>query len=156
MKIQSMCPCSSRESYTDCCQPLMDDHRLALTAEMLMRSRYSAFVMQHKEHIRASWHPRTRPRQLNFDDNPVQWLGLEIHNSRNGQENDIEGSVEFTSSYIENGQLCRLLETSMFIKEDQLWYYLQGDCCVKKEKIERNKLCPCGSKKKFKRCCLGK
>jgi len=119
-----------------------------------MRSRYTAFVRKHEQHILASWHPRTRPPALNFDDNPVVWLELLIHESIEGGKNDSAGTVEFTSSYLENGQLCRLREKSQFLKEDGRWFYLRGECSVKREKIERNLPCPCGSGRKFKKCCL--
>jgi SEC-C motif-containing protein len=156
MKDDLVCPCGRGLSYTTCCQPIIDDHRAATTAEQLMRSRYSAFALKKSPHIQASWHPKTRPKILNFDDHPVQWLGLEIHTCQDGQANDTSGSVEFTSSYLENGQLCRLREISQFVMEDKRWYYLRGECQVQKEKVERNRPCPCGSGKKFKRCCLSR
>lgn len=151
---ESLCPCGSGSAFSSCCQPILNDHSLATTAEMLMRSRYTAFVQQHGQHIQASWHTRTRPKTLNFDDHPVVWLGLQVHNHQDGQADDNVGSVNFTSSYLENGQLCKLQEGSQFLKEDGLWYYLEGDCKVTKEKIARNTACPCGSGQKFKRCCL--
>jgi len=67
---------------------------------------------------------------------------------------DTVGSVDFTTRYIEGGQLSHLREKSEFLKEDNLWYYLRGEADIKKSKLERNKPCPCGSGKKFKRCCL--
>ncbi|OGR16811.1 MAG: hypothetical protein A2X81_19930 [Desulfobacterales bacterium GWB2_56_26] len=149
-----LCPCGSQLPFAACCRPILEDHRRAETAEALMRSRYSAFVQKHEQHILASWHPRTRPKALNFDDNPVVWLGLEIHESEEGSQSDSSGTVEFTTSYLENGQLCRLREKSQFLKEDGLWLYLRGECRIKKEKVERNQPCPCGSGKKFKKCCL--
>ncbi len=152
----SQCPCGSGLSYSACCLPVINDHRLAATAEMLMRSRYTAFVQQHAQHIQSSWHTTTRPKALNFDDHPVVWLGLEIHSCRDGLPSDTTGSVDFTCSYLENGQLCKLQEVSQFVQEDCLWYYLKGDCKVIKEKIARNTSCPCGSGQKFKRCCLSK
>ncbi|MCP4339494.1 MAG: hypothetical protein GY799_11545 [Desulfobulbaceae bacterium] len=153
---ESLCPCGSGSTFSSCCLPILDDHSLATTAEMLMRSRYTAFVQQHGQHIQSSWHTRTRPKTLNFDDHPVVWLSLQVHSHQDGQAGDNEGSVNFTSSYLENGQLCKLQEDSQFLKEDGLWYYLQGDCKVTKEKIARNTSCPCGSGQKFKRCCLSK
>jgi SEC-C motif-containing protein len=119
-----------------------------------MRSRYTAFVLQNAEHIQTSWHSRTRPKTLNFDDHPVTWLGLQIHGCQKGAVADSSGTVDFTCSYLENGQLCKLQELSEFVKEDGLWYYLRGECRVIKEKIARNSPCPCGSGQKFKRCCL--
>lgn len=150
----SLCPCGSQIPFAACCLPILDDHRRAETAEALMRSRYSAFVQKHEQHILTSWHPRTRPKALNFDDHPVVWLGLEIHESVEGTPSDSTGTVEFTTSYLENGQLCSLREKSQFLKEDGLWLYLRGECRIKKEKVERNQPCPCGSGKKFKKCCL--
>ncbi len=156
MKDESPCPCGSGSTPSSCCLPVINNHHLATTAEMLMRSRYTAFVLQHAQYIRSSWHTTTRPKALNFDDHIVEWLGLEINSCQDGLASDDSGKVDFTCSYLENGQLCKLQETSQFIKEDGLWYYLQGECKVTKEKIARNTLCPCGSGKKFKRCCLSK
>jgi len=93
---------------------------------------------------------------LNFDDHSVVWLGLEIHGYQDGSVADSSGTVDFTCSYLENGQLCKLKEVSEFQKKDGLWYYLRGECRVIKEKIARNSSCPCGSGQKFKRFCLAK
>lgn len=154
MKSHTHCPCLSGLPYSECCEPVLGDHRLALTAETLMRSRYTAFVVEHADHILKSWHPGSRPKHLDFDMHKVQWLGLEIHQTTEGQKGDDRGSVEFTSSYLENGKLCRLREKSLFIREGNLWYYLNGTCTVDKYTVARNTMCPCGSGKKFKRCCL--
>lgn len=156
MNDPSACPCGSGNSFENCCKPVLDNHQLAITAEQLMRSRYTAFVKEHTEHLLRSWIAEHRPRALNFKDNPVTWIGLSIERCVAGNSNDDQGQVEFTSSYIENGQICQLKELSDFKKIDGLWYYVKGDCDVKKSKLERNRPCPCGSGKKFKRCCLNK
>ena len=156
MTNDSLCPCGSGSDASSCCRPILNNHSLATTAEMLMRSRYTAFVLQHASHIQSSWHSKTRPKSLNFDDHPVVWLGLVIHECQDGQAGDDTGTVDFTCSYLEGGQLCKLRETSQFSKVDGLWYYLRGDCRVTKDKIARNSVCPCGSGQKFKRCCLAK
>jgi len=154
MHDNDLCPCGSGKQLTDCCQPILDNHLEAKTAEQLMRSRYTAFVLRHDQHILGSWHSSTRPKVLNHEDHPVVWLGLEIHNTFTGTSNDTTGSVDFTSSYLENGQICRLRENSQFLQEDGLWYYLKGECNISYKKVARSKPCPCGSGKKFKRCCL--
>ena len=41
-----ICPCGSNVAYNECCLPLIKGDRLALTAEELMRSRYSAYAMK--------------------------------------------------------------------------------------------------------------
>ena len=150
---QSLCPCGSQLEYSACCQPILADHKLALTAEMLMRSRYTAFVRENTAHLLRTWEAKKRPTSLNFDDHPVTWISLVINKTSDGQAADSTGKVDFTSMYIENGQLCTLNETSDFSKRDGLWYYVDGVCEVTKKKIERNRPCPCGSQKKFKRCC---
>lgn len=149
-----LCPCGSNLPYAICCLPILNDHHSAKTAEALMRSRYTAFVNKHEQHILASWHKKYRPEKLNFDGYPVVWLGLIVHEVREGSENDATGTVDFTSTYLENGQLSILRETSEFVRENGLWYYLHGECSIKRQKVERNGPCPCGSGKKFKRCCL--
>lgn len=150
------CPCGSGADYAICCQPFHNNHHAALTAETLMRSRYTAFVLENSEYVLQTWVEKKRPASLNFDGHPVTWVGLIINETTNGLETDSTGKVDFTSTYIENGQLCELSEVSDFIKIDGLWYYVNGVCDVAKKKIERNRSCPCGSGKKFKRCCLAK
>lgn len=150
----TLCPCNSGLLAASCCLPILADHRRAETALALMRSRYTAFVLRHESHILASWHVKHRPKNLNFEDFPVKWLSLEINGCELGEKGDPQGMVDFTSTYVERGQLCRLRETSRFVREEGLWYYLSGDCQVSRSKIERNRPCPCGSAKKFKQCCL--
>jgi SEC-C motif-containing protein len=149
-----LCSCGSNLPYANCCLPILEGYHCAPTAEALMRSRYTAFVCRHEEHILASWHKKYRPEKLNFEGHPVVWLGLTIHEVREGLHDDQTGTVDFTSTYLENGQISRLRENSQFVREDGRWYYLKGDCQVTRQKVERNGPCPCGSGKKFKRCCL--
>jgi SEC-C motif-containing protein len=48
-------------------------------------------------------------------------------------------------------------EKASFIKEDGQWFYVDGDIIkapqARSEKIGRNAPCPCGSGKKYKKCC---
>lgn len=37
------CPCCSEKTYEECCKPYHNGEKNALTAEALMRSRFSAF-----------------------------------------------------------------------------------------------------------------
>lgn len=152
--ISSLCPCGSMLDKELCCLPILGDHRRAGSALALMRSRYTAFVLRHEAHILASWHSTSRPKNLHFDDFPVTWIGLEIHQAEEGEREDERGMVEFTSTYVDNGHLCKLREKSNFVQEDGLWFYLGGDCQVTRSSPPRNTSCPCGSGKKFKRCCL--
>lgn len=155
-RVNSLCPCGSQIEFSACCDPILADHQRALTAEALMRSRYTGFVKENTDHLLKSWLDKKRPATLNFDDHPVVWVNLTINKTTQGQPTDSEGKVDFTSTYIENGQLCTLKEVSNFTKIGGLWYYVDGVCEVSKKTIERNRPCPCGSQKKFKRCCYSK
>jgi SEC-C motif-containing protein len=39
------CPCGSQKPFSDCCEPYVSGAEAAPTAEALMRSRYSAYVV---------------------------------------------------------------------------------------------------------------
>lgn len=91
-----------------------------------MRSRYSAFVAQQADYLRATWHPDTRPSRVRFD--PKQrWLGLRVKSTEAGGAGDDSGKVEFVARYKIDGRGHRLHEISRFEKIDGRWYYLAGD-----------------------------
>jgi len=77
------CPCLSGETYDHCCGPFHAGRAQAPTAEQLMRSRYSAFAVGDVEYLRATWHPRTRPADLELDP-AVRWTRLEVLDVRGG------------------------------------------------------------------------
>ena len=72
-----------------------------------MRSRYTAYVLAHREHLLRTWHPRTRPPTLDFDP-AQQWLGLKIKGTEAGLAADSEGRVEFVARYKVAGRGHRL------------------------------------------------
>lgn len=116
-----------------------------------MRSRYSAYVLQRTDYLLRTWHPTTRPVNLDLAAEGVVWQGLEIIGRSHGTGEDDEGAVEFVA-HCQAGQLH---ERSRFIRESGQWYYLDGTLLppVQKEKLGRNDPCPCGSGRKFKKCC---
>jgi SEC-C motif-containing protein len=99
---------------------------MAPTAEALMRSRYSAFVLKLEPYLLASWYPSTRPATLDLATEPAtQWLGLAI--TRHEQADETHALVEFVARYKVNGRAHRLHEVSRFIREDGRWFYLDGE-----------------------------
>jgi len=91
-----------------------------------MRSRYSAFVLGLENYLLKTWHPDTRPAQLNLaEDSPTQWLGLQIKRTENTGKNT--AIVEFIARYKVAGKATRLHETSQFECIDGNWYYLAGE-----------------------------
>jgi len=149
----SKCPCCSEKLFKDCCKPVIEDHSKAVTAEQLMRSRYTAFTLSDNQYLMDSWAAETRPESAQIEDSGIQWLTLEVLNCEKGGEKDSDGLVNFSARFLSSGHLCSLHEKSSFIKEDGLWYYLDGETRSDTAKIGRNAPCPCGSGKKYKRCC---
>lgn len=147
----NLCPCLSNKNYLDCCGPLHQQTHLAETAEQLMRSRYCAFVMAKIDYLIATLHPSQRQHddriQLQQTVEATQWLGLQI--IEHYQQLD-QAEVEFIAFY-QDKPLDQLHERSRFVKENDQWFYVDGEL-LPAVKLGRNEPCFCGSGKKLKRC----
>lgn len=146
------CPCQSGRAYDRCCGPFISQERVAENAEQLMRSRYSAFVLRDEVWLHASWHPQQRPSPPLIDPS-VRWLGLEIVASDPGET---RATVEFEARLLLEGCVDAIHERSEFVRERGHWYYTRGRSLPPRFepwKPGRNESCPCGSGRKFKRCC---
>jgi SEC-C motif domain protein len=97
-----------------------------MNAQSLMRSRYSAYLLQNKPYLLASWHPATRPQTLNLNQ-AQRWLGLKILRVEAGQATDECGVVEFVARYKIAGKGFRLHEVSRFSRHQGHWFYVDGD-----------------------------
>lgn len=144
------CPCGGAE-YDRCCGPRHLGSALAPTAEALMRSRYSAFVLGRADYLATTQRAPFGEVSTVFDKS-VKWLGLTVHHARGG-EGDSEGEVEFTARYLARDRLCALHETSTFERIAGRWLYTEGAPERTETRVERNAPCPCGSGRKFKSCC---
>lgn len=143
-----LCPCQSGLDYPRCCQPLHGGQPAA-HPEALMRSRFSAFALGKADYIQRSWHPSTRPATLSLDDQE-RWLGLTILDA--SQDGDT-GRVHFQAVSQAHSDFKMLEEISNFIRQDGHWFYVDGETSVSTLKPGRNDPCPCGSGRKFKKCC---
>ena len=119
------CPCGTGLPLDECCGRLHDGTASAATAEQLMRSRYSAFVLGDAGYLLDTWHPSTRPRTLDLDDD-VRWTGLEVLATTGGSLLAAEGTVEFRASYVHDRRAAAQHENSRFVREDGHWRYLDG------------------------------
>ena len=122
------CPCGSGALYAACCEPLHRGAAAAASAEALMRSRYSAYVLKLEDYLLATWHASTRPAALGLaaQQPAPRWLGLEVR--RHVPTGPDSALVEFVARYrIGGGRAQRLHETSRFRREAQRWYYLDGE-----------------------------
>lgn len=121
------CPCGSGQSYSLCCGVFIDNGEMPDTAERLMRSRYSAYVLTREVYLLRTWHESTRPVHIDFQEAaPVKWLSLKILNCKAGGVDDREGIVEFVARYQVNGRAERLQEVSRFLREAGQWLYVDG------------------------------
>ncbi|NDV24027.1 YchJ family protein [Desulfovibrio sp. JC022] len=156
------CPCGSGNAYESCCEPYITGKEPAPTAEALMRSRYSAFAVKNVDYLGDTLAPESKH---DYDENQVKnwaetstWLGLEIVSTSKGLVDDETGEVEFIAKFRQQGAIHTHHEASRFEKRDGHWLYLEGDIVppmpIKKDKkVGRNEPCPCGSGKKYKKCC---
>ena len=126
-RLEPACPCGSGQAYAACCGAFIDNGALPATAERLMRSRYSAYVLAREDYLLRTWHGSTRPTQLGLQDaGPVKWLGLKILRCEAGGVDDREGIVEFVARYQINGRAERLQEVSRFVRDAGQWLYVDG------------------------------
>lgn len=102
------------------------DPRTPDTAEALMRSRFAAYRDGDAAWLLSSWHPSTRPADLDLDED-VRWRGLQIVDTVDGGATDESGVVEFRATYLVDGELGVLHERSRFVREDGRWLYVDGD-----------------------------
>lgn len=125
------CPCDLGAPLPACCgrfHQAWDEGRtgdLAPDGLALMRSRYSAYVLDRLDYLQATWHPSTRPAALAGNEAGLQWLGLAIKDHRRLDAEHEE--VEFVARSKLAGRAHRLHERSRFVREDGRWYYLDGD-----------------------------
>ena len=112
------------------------------TPEKLMRSRYEAFVQRDWNYLeKTSLNQKVEELQ---DAPPLEWLKLDVLNAH-------DNTVEFKAYYKLQDTIEVLHEKSTFIQVDGEWKYKDG--VLFPTKIQRNEICPCGSGKKFKKCC---
>jgi SEC-C motif-containing protein len=124
--MQKLCPCHSGNTYQKCCNPFHAGEN-APTAEQLMRSRYSAYVLKLVDYLSSTWHPRTRPIDLTVDSlHGVKWVGLTVISAENLDH--AHATVTFKATFKAGQQKNQTLhETSRFVCENGQWFYIDGD-----------------------------
>ena len=128
-----------------------------------MRARYTSYVTGDVAFLGAS---STEEVRADFDERTskawsaaARWHGLEILRTERGGPGDSDGVVEFRALYTANGEFCNHHERSRFVKSGGEWRFADGDFVPDRPmvretpRIGRNDPCPCGSGKKYKKCC---
>jgi SEC-C motif domain protein len=160
----ALCPCGSGTEFDACCGPIIGGAP-APTAEALMRSRFTAYTRGEYGHIDRTHAAAIRGEhdqaETEAASKGVTWVDLTIVDTDKGGVDDDTGMVEFRARFRQGAPTTPLLthhEKSVFRREDGNWVYVDGEMSpkgppVRVTKVGRNDPCPCGSGKKFKKCC---
>ncbi len=157
------CPCGSNKNYSECCELFINGSSRPATCEDLMRSRYTAYALHEIDYIIDTISPK---RLHEYDREAIsswsesaEWAKLDILECKDGGVDDEKGEVEFQAYYaLEKGIECHH-ELASFTKIDGKWFFEDGkivknEPIVRKEpRTGRNESCPCGSGRKYKKCC---
>lgn len=121
------CPCESGAPYASCCRRAHLGEP-TVTAEALMRSRYSAYALGRVDHLFRTWHPRTRPREVRGVPE-LEWEGLAVRATVDGGPEDDTGLVEFEARWRSTvtGERGVLSERSRFERRRGRWVYVEAD-----------------------------
>lgn len=162
MEHQEHCFCGSGKDFGACCGPIMEGAALARTPEELMRARFSAHCKRDYAFLVTSTHPDHREgvseEEISQWAQHVNWTELEVHSATPG-ENENQGHVSFTAHFTIKDTPQELREDASFEKLDGQWFYVDGHVYGQEPyrreapRVGRNEPCPCGSGKKYKKCC---
>ena len=132
--LPKLCPCGgaptamkrkgAEAAFADCCGRYIVQEQLPPDALHLMRSRYTAFVLENEAYLLRTWQETYRPGKLEFDTG-AKWLGLEIQDfAPTGlKEGRDTAEVEFVARVRVAGKANRMHERSRFVCEEGQWQY---------------------------------
>jgi SEC-C motif domain protein len=159
--VMTLCPCGSGTEFDACCGPILSGAP-ASGPEALMRSRYTAFARKDVAYLEATLAPEAKT-DFNREEaaawaNESEWQGLDIRSAGLDESDATRGTVEFVARYRYRGKIIAHHELGSFRLADGHWFYVDGVMNPKTaprtvEKVGRNDPCPCGSGKKYKKCC---
>lgn len=148
------CPCQSGKTYGECCQPFHSFSLFPITAEQLMRSRYTAFFLANADYIVQTTVPAQQPLldvvAIQTWGETTEWAGLEIVQHQQ-QISKIHSQVEFNAFFRTETSIETHHEKSLFVRINGRWYFADPTVPLPSQKQP----CICGSGKKFKHCCGG-
>lgn len=119
------CYCGSNIDFDTCCNLIIEGGKKAETPEQLMRSRYSAYVLQKGDYLVQTTHTSQRKYYSKAEilkwAKANTWLKLEVIVST-------ASTVEFKAYYLdENLQAQVHHEKSSFKQENGNWFYVNGE-----------------------------
>jgi len=157
------CPCGTGLSFEECCGPYLEGKSKPATAEALMRSRYTAYAKCDIDYIASTYDPDSKDemdrKTTEAWSKQSEWLGLEVLKTEKGTAEDDTGVVEFLARYKIKNTTINHRERATFRKANGRWVFVDGQeisgppVVNEGPRIGRNDACPCGSGKKYKKCC---
>lgn len=152
-RMSPTCPCGSGQSLADCCARYHNGS-LPESAEHLMRSRYSAYVLGLIDYLVSSTLPVQQAQldraSMSAWSSQSHWLGLEVQNHQPLAGKPAHALVSFIAHWQDQDGEQSQHERSAFVQVAQRWYFIDPSVPLK---ATRNDPCPCGSGMKFKKCC---
>nr|WP_220802494.1 YchJ family protein [Pseudomonas sp. NCCP-436] len=147
------CPCGTGLPLDQCCAPYHHDLP-APSAEQLMRSRYTAYVLGLVDYLAATTLPA---QQAALDRAAIMawsaqstWLGLKVESSEVFAGQPEHAQVTFTARWHDDQGEHSHHERSAFVRVNGRWYFIDPTVPLR---AGRNDPCPCDSGQKFKKCC---
>ncbi len=164
--MSQLCPCGSGRELARCCGPHLDGTTQADSPEALVRSRYAAYVLRRFDYLVETTHPDHREdisvQEMAEQTRNVRWLRLDMGPCEENVE-DSHGrrmdAAEFYAYYTLDGVTRQIGERSYFSRKDGRLYYVHGETRRgrayrrSEPRVGRNDPCPCGSGRKYKKCC---
>jgi len=131
MNENDSCPCGTGNLYIECCKPFHEG-RACSSAEQVMRSRYSAYVLQLSDYIITTTHRKNDSYDTDFSRWEKSILSfcsnatfekLEVLQNSGGEK---MAWVTFTAHIHIDNKNATFTERSRFEKVNDRWLYLEG------------------------------
>ena len=126
-----LCPCESKRTFDRCCEPYVTGKAFPETAEILMRSRFTAYSLGRADYLAATTCAEERAKldveELTRYCKAVKCISLRILGTEAGGKDDEAGVVTFHAKLMINGKRMLHREKSRFVREEGHWAYVDGD-----------------------------
>ena len=157
------CPCGSGKSYEECCAPYHEEKCWPQDTLTMLRTRYCAYAVGAWDYLeKTAWQSEDEEpvtaEMLKERSEGIDWLGLSILQSGRDEEEGCD-YVDYIAAYVVDGVAREIGEHAYFKTVEDKLYYTGGVPLVREPvrreapKVGRNDPCPCGSGKKYKKCC---
>jgi SEC-C motif-containing protein len=144
-----------------CCEEIIAGALKARSATELLRARYTAFATRSIEFIVATTHPRVRQE---FDETSNrEWAQTSNFTKLvildTISDGELAEYITFEAHFTQKNRQDIHRERARFERTDGEWFFVSSEI-LKPQTIQydapkpgRNEPCPCGSRRKYKKCC---